>query len=182
MSAYAMSGLTPQHYAEMVRQNLDRYLSDPAYYEQALRPPGSAADAVSHVVFDTTNLPFTALTWCAALMMVVVTRRSFDLQVTSLLLKLSGAAFLIQPFVHVCSARYWQSFAPVYGLSAALLIQIAAPMVTPLLGRGRTGGATSEPVGTSTSRVTTRTLTAAQAALAVLFVVVMVGLVVVAGS
>ena len=172
MSAYATSGLTPQRYAELVGQNLHRYLSDPAHYEQALRPPGSSADAVSHVVVTTTNLLFAALTCCAALMMVVVTRRSFDLQVTSLLLKLSGAAFLIQPFVHVCSARYWQSFAPVYGLSAALLIQIAAAIRT------------SARAGTTTARASTltKTLTVAQAAIGVLFVVVMVGLVVVARS
>jgi hypothetical protein len=170
MSAYATSGLTAKPYADDVLQDLDRYLTDPAHYEEALRPPGSSADDVSHVIVGSTNLLYLPLMLCAALMMVVVTRRSYDLQVISLLLKLSGAAFLIQPFVHVCSARYWQSFAPVYGLSAALLIQIAAAMLT------------SERAGTSTRQASTRILTVAQAAVGVLFVGVMVGLVVVAGS
>ena len=75
-----------------------------------------------------------------------------------------GAALLLQPFVHVCSPRYWPVFAPLFAIGLGLAVQLARE-------RGRTRVAGRE-----------RTiLFGVQVGLGLGFVLVAAGLVVVAG-
>jgi hypothetical protein len=55
---------------------------------------------------------------------MLVTRASFRLQVSSVLVKCITAALLVQPFLHVSSGRYWPALAPMLGIGAALLAHV----------------------------------------------------------
>ena len=99
MSDYALRDLTAQHYSAAVLANTRRYLLQPTQYEDRFdeaTPPTAA-----RIIVVTSWALFGVFLAAFAGAMLLVTRRDFTTQVTSLVLKLAGGALLLQPFVHI---------------------------------------------------------------------------------
>ena len=124
MSDYALRDTTRSGYATGVLDDLNRYLLQPAGFEEVFRGGAEAPDDFSDVVIWTTRIAYFAMMAFALWALLMATRASFDAQITSLLVKLTGAALLIQPFVHICSPRYWPVFAPLFAIALGLLVQV----------------------------------------------------------
>lgn len=130
MSTYARAGLTPRQYAATVLDNYGRYVFNPTEFEQQWRP-SSRADGTSYLVTTSSTAVYYAfLLGLAAALLLIVTSR-FREQVVSLLVKVMACALMLQPFIHLSSGRYWPLFAPMMGIAAGLLWQLAADRRTP---------------------------------------------------
>ncbi|MCZ4500179.1 MAG: hypothetical protein JWQ74_2734 [Marmoricola sp.] len=125
MSAYARTDETVYSYAEDVLGNAGRYFRAPASYSRFLMPSDSRHGVVHTLVVLLTDALGGLVLLGGVLAMLAVVRRTVETQVVSLLVTLSLGALLTQPFVHLCSARYWTTAAPVAALGVALLIQMA---------------------------------------------------------
>lgn len=125
MSAYARSDETVHSYAHDVLGNAGRYFRAPASYSRFLMPADSRHGVVHTLVVILTGALGGLVLLGGVLAMLAVFRRSVETQVVSLLVTLSLGALLTQPFVHLCSARYWTTAAPVAALGLALLLQTA---------------------------------------------------------
>ena len=122
MSDHALQGLTASAYADRVGVNARRFALQPTKYFTWVWWPestrdGFAADLARAVTWGLYVLGGIALVGAA----VGVRRRSFDDQVVSLLVTLFAMAIFAQPMLHVSTGRYWPVFAPLMGLSLALV-------------------------------------------------------------
>lgn len=126
MSSYARTGVTTTSYAYDVGQDFGRFTMQPAGYEDWFRPgtahldPGPR-DWVTPVIRVPTWLLYFPALAAGALVMLVAVRGPRDRQLTVIALKLTGAALMLQPFVHPCTSRYWPTFGPLFALCAAVL-------------------------------------------------------------
>lgn len=147
MSDFALIGITAEGYTADVLQNLNRYLFQPGGFEFVFRERGSEPDIISAVVTEITNWGYFGGMVFAVWALLLVTRSSFDSQLTSILLKLFAAALLLQPFLHIGSPRYWPVFAPLFAMSVGLLIQsLREPARSAASEVGATAGAPSRPL------------------------------------
>lgn len=127
MSSYALRNVTAHSYARDVVEDFGRYVGEPARFSKFLRPPGaSTGDTVEWLVRKVTDVMFGAMLLAGALLLLSVFRRPFDHQLTSVVLKLSLGALLVQPFVHIAGSRYWTTAAPVAALGIGLLVAALA--------------------------------------------------------
>ncbi|MDO9456979.1 hypothetical protein [Nocardioides sp.] len=120
MSAYARRDVTSTSYARDVGINAGRYFYNPARFATLLRWHDAPYSIVPLAEVGTAGLFYPA----SLLMLVVlgaVTRRSFDLQLSLVLVKVAIITLMVQPFVHIAGPRYWTTLAPLLGLGAALL-------------------------------------------------------------
>lgn len=122
MSDYALSGLTRDVYLHRVAENFDRHLFQPASFADRFHL--EASDPGSSWVARTTTVGYFAFLALLAGALLLVTRASFGLQASSLLVKAITAALLLQPFVHQSGGRYWMAFGPMLGIAAALLAHV----------------------------------------------------------
>jgi hypothetical protein len=128
MSRYALRNTTVHDVARGALDDWNRYALKPSGFESTFRRSAdSRPDAVSHVITWTTNVAYFFFLALSAAGMLLVTRRSAYSRVLSLLLKLCGAAMMIQPFVHVASPRYWPVFAPMMALAGAFVVDQVRP-------------------------------------------------------
>ena len=124
MSTYALRDATPHTFARAVLADTHRYVFEPSGFEAVFRnPPGSAPDSTSAVTRWVTDGLYFAFLAVAAVGLLLVRRRRFEDQVLSILVKLMGAALLLQPFLHICSPRYWPVFTPLMAIAAILVVQ-----------------------------------------------------------
>lgn len=129
MSTYSRADVTPASYSGDVLADFGRYTLKAPGYEDWFRPgtvhldPGRR-DAVSILVVAGTSLLYYPALLIGAGFMFIAVRRRRDLQLQVIVLKLVGAALMLQPFVHLCTSRYWPTFGPVFALAAALLVGI----------------------------------------------------------
>jgi len=125
MSAYAREGVTTREYASAVLGNAGRYLGKPTAFERRFWGAGQATpDVVSDLVRGVTNIGYFTLLAAGAVLMLLVTRRSLEAQLLSVLFKLVALALLLQPLVHVGSGRYWTSFAPLLAVGVVFLAEL----------------------------------------------------------
>ena len=129
MAEYAMRDLTLSSYVRDVRGDFGRYVFQPTGYEPAFRtvPGVSPQTLVSKVAMRVTDVIYFAALALAAVAVLWVRRLPSAQQAAMLLVSLIGAALMTQPFVHVCTSRYWPVFAPMLGLAAASLLVRAEP-------------------------------------------------------
>ncbi len=122
MADYALKGaVTPRSYADDVSMNLNRYLLRAPGFEWHLGGDNTRMSATALTLdVGTVVLYFPALVLVLALMVAVTRGRSasLDRRLRSVLFKLCALAFLVQPFVHVGSSRYWPIFAPLMAFAA----------------------------------------------------------------
>lgn len=121
MADYALAGaVTPRSHAADVSMNLNRYLLRAPGYEQQFRGVESDLDAGALAIdAGTAALYYPLLVLTLAFMLTVSCRDAgLDRRLRSVLFKLAALAFLVQPFVHVGSSRYWPIFAPVMAFAA----------------------------------------------------------------
>jgi hypothetical protein len=120
MSAYARRDVTSTSYARDVGIDTGRYFLDPARFAVLLRWHGAPYDITWLAEIGTIGLFYPAV---LVLLVVLgaVTRRSFDVQLELVLLKIGIIALMVQPFVHIAGPRYWTTMAPLLALAAALL-------------------------------------------------------------
>ena len=126
-SDYALRDLTASSYARQVYDDLGRYVLQPSGFVFAFRPLGSPPDIVTHVVSWSSNVLYFAALALAAMVALVGRRIPRTSQVVVLLASVLTAALMTQPFVHVCTPRYWPVFAPLLGLAVASLTVRANP-------------------------------------------------------
>lgn len=124
MSAHARTDVTPQSYARDVIMNFGAYAGNPAGYLDALMVPEDEGSFTFWFVGILTFLMFFPALLIVLWSMLLATRRSFDSQILSIVLKLGLASLFIQPFVHLSSARYWPSAAPLFALALGLFLQV----------------------------------------------------------
>ncbi|WP_193608210.1 hypothetical protein [Nocardioides lijunqiniae] len=127
MSAYAREDVTPESYSRDVLANFYAYALEPAGYNDQLMDPETDGDTVTYwfVTLVTTlmwYLSLVVLVW----VLLLATRRSFESQILSVVLKLGLGALLTQPFIHLASARYWPTAAPLLALALGLWLQVRA--------------------------------------------------------
>lgn len=169
MSEYALTGVTPSHYASTVFGNLGRYLLEPASFEPRFRSPDAHSDAASVWIVESTQIAYMAALIFGTLTLVVVSTSRPKWQLISIGIKLSVAALLVQPFVHPAHGRYWPGFAPLLGIAAVYLAGL-------LSDRLRWPPSASELQRSDTS--VSRTLTFAQVAIVAGLFLVLVALLV----
>jgi len=136
MSNYALSGLSPHRFASSVVADFHRYSLAPDDFSAMF--DSSTSDPWSTVIRSVSALGYYAVLALASLSLLLVVRRNPERQMLSLLVKLAGAALVLQPFVHISSGRYWPIYAPLMALGAVLLGQS-----TVRAWRGRTASAAS---------------------------------------
>ena len=129
-SDYALRDLTASSYARQVYNDLGRYVLEPSGFEPAFRVVGSQPSTVSHLVIWSSDVLYFAALVIAALVALVGRRLPRTSQVVVLLASLLTAALMTQPFVHVCTPRYWPVFAPLLGLAVGSLTVRAAPQAS----------------------------------------------------
>jgi hypothetical protein len=123
MSSYALRGVTARSYAIDVRGDLGRYVLQPSGFEGIFRAvPGSPPGFTSRVISWTTNVFYFLAFAFSVLGIATVARRGPVTQTLGLLLKLAGAALMVQPFLHVCTPRYWPVLAPLMGALSVFAI------------------------------------------------------------
>ncbi|MBW9214091.1 hypothetical protein KV102_04485 [Mumia sp. zg.B53] len=134
MADHALRDVTLRSYATDVLDNFSRYTLDPTGYEPLFRVKRegealglSSPGTVSETIVWTTRVLYFTVLGLAALGLLLVRRVSRVPQVVGLLAGLLGGALMSQPFVHVCSPRYWPVFAPLMALAAAGLAVRATP-------------------------------------------------------
>ncbi|MDP2772486.1 MAG: hypothetical protein Q8O61_02935, partial [Nocardioides sp.] len=125
MSTYALADMTPQSYARDVVVNFGRYAGNSAGYAALMLPRAEAAKTF-WVVYVVTWLMVFAVLLVVLWSLLLATRRSFDSQILSIVLKLGIGSLFVQPFVHLSSARYWPSAAPLFALAIGLFVQVHA--------------------------------------------------------
>ncbi|WP_137293981.1 hypothetical protein [Nocardioides dongxiaopingii] len=120
MSAYARRHVTAESYARDVGINSGRYFGQPARFATLLRWDGAPYDVVPLAEVLTLGTFYPA---CLVMLVLLgaVTRRTFDSQLTLVLLKVGIIGLMAQPFVHIGGPRYWTTMAPMLGIGAALL-------------------------------------------------------------
>ncbi len=151
MSSYALRGVTPHSYAVDVAADANRYLLQPSGFEVIFRdPPGSAPDVTTALTRWATDALYFLVLALSAVGIFTVVRRDVADQVLSLLLKLAGAALVLQPFLHISSPRYWPVLAP---MMAALAV---FSMSTILERRRAVARGVPLPSATATERWLTR--------------------------
>ncbi|MCD4534092.1 hypothetical protein LRP67_08375 [Nocardioides sp. cx-169] len=180
MSSYARQGVTPQSYSRDVLGNFYAYALEPSGYNDQLMDPDTDGDTFTYWFVTLV----TALMWYLSLIVLVwvlllATRRSFDSQILSIVLKLSLGALLTQPFIHLASARYWPTAAPLLALALGLWLQVRAERRV-AVGVGHDLPALEQAVGTPSPAAVHRAFYWVQLGLAVASVTVAVGVVVVA--
>lgn len=118
MSQYALRDVTPRSYTRDVLSDLHRYALEPG---RANIVTVTGDDGVGHAISVVTDLLYFVALALGAVGLLLARRLPHDRQVLMILVGLSVAALFIQPFVHVCTPRYWPVFAPLLGLGAATL-------------------------------------------------------------
>lgn len=126
MSSYARADVTPHSYTRDVLQNFRAYALEPAGYNDQLMLERDSDTITYWVVTVATTVMWYLALLVAAWIMLLATRRSFDSQILSIVLKLGLGALFTQPFVHLASARYWPTAAPLLALAAGLFLQLRA--------------------------------------------------------
>jgi hypothetical protein len=121
MADYALKDVTLSSYADSVLKDFHRYALQPADIQGMIW-----LDADEHPVARTLSVIVTNVLYFAALIAGAVAflwprRLAASHQVVVLLTSLLTAALMIQPFVHVCTARYWPVFLPLLSLAAMTL-------------------------------------------------------------
>lgn len=124
MSHYARADVTPHSYTRDVLQNFRAYALEPAGYNDQLMLPEDEDTFTYWFATVGTSVIWYAALLVAAWVMLLATRRSFDSQILSIVLKLGLGALFTQPFVHLASGRYWPSAAPLLALAAGLWLQV----------------------------------------------------------
>ncbi|GAA1963034.1 hypothetical protein GCM10009798_23560 [Nocardioides panacihumi] len=129
MSAYALRDSDLRSWIAQVRGDFGRFVFKPGGFARRFeaRPAPPADSTHIRLVTWPTVVLYGALLVAFALALLVVVRRGVRDQLALLLLKLFGAAALVQPFVHISSGRYWPSFAPLLAVMAAVLLDLARP-------------------------------------------------------
>jgi hypothetical protein len=123
MRDWALRDVTPASYAAQVLDNFGRYVFQPAAYETAFRPEDQPpVTTLDQFVVKATQVTYFAGLALAVLGLVWVRPVGRDRQVVALLASLLTATLMAQPFVHICTGRYWPAFAPLLGLAAAGLL------------------------------------------------------------
>jgi hypothetical protein len=121
MSDHALRDVTPHSYAADVLANAGRYVAEPHRFARFVKSPGVAPqDRVEELWRAGTELMWWPMLVLALAGLLSTYRRPFEDQLVSLLTKLGIGALLMQPFVHICGARYWTTAAPLFALSAVL--------------------------------------------------------------
>lgn len=128
MKQYALRDVSSASYVRQLRSNFGRYVFQPNGFERAFWPldqpmPG----ATSWLIARATELIYFGGLILAGVALLWPRRLPRPQQVLVLLTSLAGAALMLQPFVHVCSPRYWPVFAPLVGIAAASLLARAEP-------------------------------------------------------
>jgi hypothetical protein len=124
MAEYALQEVTPHSYASAVLDDARRYLVEENGFEERFSPDRSAFEGTSRLALLTTSVLYRSAMVLWAVALLVVVRRSFRGQLVSLLVKLFSGALLLQPFVHICSGRYWPTLAPLFAVGIALLLSL----------------------------------------------------------
>lgn len=120
MARHALAGLGPGRYARLALGDFGRYLLRPVEFVSRFVPGRVAQPARAWIGGTTRALYFFAMgAWVAGLLLVF--RRRFEQQASSVLIKLFSLALLVQPLLHVSHGRYWPVFAPMMALAGALL-------------------------------------------------------------
>ncbi|MEX0409762.1 hypothetical protein ABGN05_29460 [Aquibium sp. LZ166] len=132
MTDYALRNVTYTSYMKRVAHNFRSFLSTPtAFFDRFASGVKSITDkdvlaALSDLVKYASlavYVPVILLLLCANVW--IVTPRNLEMQVMSLCVKLFTLCIFVQPFLHPSHARYWPLFAPLMGLSAAFLFNLA---------------------------------------------------------
>lgn len=126
MSAYALRDLTPQRYASGVVADLRRFLLNPSEFERKMAPARGDNAVVASVLRNSTDLAYFLFLELGAMSLVLLVRGRQKVRELSVLVSLSLAALLTQPFVHPCHGRYWPVFAPLLALAAVPVIELMA--------------------------------------------------------
>lgn len=175
MSSYARVGVTPHSYARDVLTNFRAYGGNPASYVDALMVPEDEGTVTFWFVVIVTDLVFFLVLLAVLWSLLLATRRSFDSQILSIVLKLGLGSLFIQPFVHLSSGRYWPSAAPLFALSLGLFLQVRTERRV-AVGVGHDRPAAEHAAGTPSPAVVHRSLFWVQLALVVLTVSLVTGM------
>lgn len=128
MERYALRDLTVTSFVRQVRSNFSRYVFKPNGFERAFWPASNRAHGpASRFIVSVTDVVYFGGLLFAAIVLLWPRRVPRRQQTLILLTSLAGAALMTQPFVHVCSPRYWPVFAPLIGVLAASLLTRAEP-------------------------------------------------------
>ena len=122
MSDYAMRNVTPSSYAGDTLSDFRRYSLEPTGFAPIFTKSGTTNGFVSALIDAGTNVLYFAGLALAAISIVTVRRIPSINQLATLLSSLFLAALMMQPFVHICTARYWPVYAPMVGIAAAGLL------------------------------------------------------------
>lgn len=123
MSAYARRDVTAHTYARDVIADWHNYRDDPAAFLFKLRPAGATHETAEEArIRSWTDRFFGPMLWLAAAGLLVMTRRSRRAQLLSVLATIGLYGLLLQPFVHLAGARYWTTAAPLAALSAMVAV------------------------------------------------------------
>ncbi|MDO9495382.1 MAG: hypothetical protein Q7J48_06750 [Nocardioides sp.] len=124
MSSYARTEVTPQSYARDVLLNFGAYGGNPAGYVNTIMVPDDHGTVTYWLVAVITDVMWFVVLLAVLWSLMLATRRSFDSQILSIVLKLGLGSLLVQPFVHLSSSRYWPSSAPLFALALGLFLQV----------------------------------------------------------
>jgi hypothetical protein len=121
MSSYARQDVTPESYSRDVLDNFYAYALEPSGYNDQLMDPDVDGDTFTYwFVTLVSAVMWYFLLLLAVWVLLLATRRSFESQILSILLKLSIGALFTQPFIHLGSARYWPTAAPLLAVPQAV--------------------------------------------------------------
>ena len=122
MSDQALRGLETPDYIREVADNTERFTLRPNDFLSRVWPDVSVGDwSFKAIEWSTWGLYGVGLV-ALALGVLVVRRYPVEAQVVSLLVTLMTIAIFLQPLLHHTSGRYWPTFAPLMGVSLALLL------------------------------------------------------------
>lgn len=122
MSSYARREVTPGSYLGDVAGNLRRYAIGPSGFSRLMRDPDTRLEPVRWAIVGGTALLYYPMLVVALAVLVMVRRRPIGEQVLPVVLKVSLACLLVQPFVHQAGSRYWPTAAPLVSLGLVMLV------------------------------------------------------------
>lgn len=126
MSDHALRDVDTTGYLTQVSQNFDAYLTRPNSFTGYLAPPdgrGTLGRYGEQVARATTWLLYAPLMLLGLVSMLVVARSSIEARLLDIVLKISIAGLLVQPFVHVAGGRYWTTAGPVLALAGVAFVR-----------------------------------------------------------